>query len=842
MPRRREEIMMKKAVIVGLLLVVALTSLGLGREIVVTSTADSGKGSFRWALQTARSGDVITFDPVVFPPDDPATICLQSELPPIDRPRRAITIDASNVGVVIDGADVPGDWNNGLQIYTDDCVVMGLQLRNFTGSGITACGGSRNRIGGDPEVGTSPTGQGNLLASNGIGIDLCSGGADNVIAGNIIGTDVSLQEYLGNWPFGISIEDGVTDTTIGPANVLAHNHVAIDIQGQGALRNRLTRNVFHESQLTTVVLRGGGNLELPAPFVGLVDTAEGHVHGTACAGCDVEVLALSDDGWTSFEGLARANDDGEFLFEKGYALSGETVVALATDAEGNSSPPSARFGVASRIQQGTGELPERFATYPSDGLDDNRIAVFTCALLHPEYEPEVFPEYGVLDVSHILQLGVTRVRLSISNLDVDKIDWDVSEFEIKPEHDAFINELVGNDISVTFNLNFWDKDYAAEGGRVRHPRFRSDAEIDRYLDYVQFIVRHFRGRIDFYELWNEPTVRDCIMEVALRDYIELARRAIPIIRQEDPAAKVIVGSISFAIYPDAQEFLVGVLESDVMSVADAISWHPMYGTSPEYEYHRHYYYGYAELVRGWRRIADEHGFSGTFQGDELNWLTPDQSLPFDLQPWPNEYSEAQCAKYFARGIVMHLGLVDSTSVILLNNKPLVYGVIQNLCTAMAGNESIDTLATIDIDCDSPVATCAFRYANGDRLLAVWTDGIAQDEDPGVPATVTLPNMIAGSATGIDVLHGFEQELAFEIDGEDTIVRDLLVKDYPILIRLSDITFGPGYEETVGDGFHRIGDIDAVDATHGGADRDGDGVPDDEDYCPDWPGSKEANGC
>lgn len=26
------------------------------------------------------------------------------------------------------------------------------------------------------------------------------------------------------------------------------------------------------------------------------------------------------------------------------------------------------------------------------------------------------------------------------------------------------------------------------------------------------------------------------------------------------------------------------------------------------------------------------------------------------------------------------------------------------------------------------------------------------------------------------------------------------------------------------------------------DRDGDGVPDDEDYCPDWPGSPEANGC
>jgi len=61
--------------------------------------------------------------------------------------------------------------------------------------------------------------------------------------------------------------------------------------------------------------------------------------------------------------------------------------------------------------------------------------------------------------------------------------------------------------------------------------------------------------------------------------------------------------------------------------------------------------------------------------------------------------------------------------------------------------------------------------------------------------------------------------------------------------LSDVTTGPDYEETVGDGFHRLGDVDAVpSSTGGGSDRDGDGVPDDEDYCPDWPGSKEANGC
>jgi len=827
--------------LIGVSLFITIGVSCVAAEVVVSSTADSGVGTFRRALETAGSGDTIAFDPTVFPPDDPATIYLQSELPPIERPRRAIIIDASHAGVAIDGENVPGEWNNGLQIYTDDCVVMGLQIRNFTGSGLTACG-SRNQIGGDPEAGTGPTGQGNLLASNGIGIDLCGGGTGNIIAGNIIGTDVSLQDDLGNRPFGISIEDGVTDTSVGPANVLAHNQVAVDIQGEGAIRNTLTRNVFHQSQLTTVVLRSGGNRELPAPVVDLVDDAGGLVGGVACPDCVIEIFTVSGDGWTSFEGAGTADEDGNFSFSKGESLSGEAVVTAATDQDGNSSPLSDLFAVGSRIQLGTGSLPRRYVTYPSSVLDDNRIAVFTCALLHPEYEPEVFPEYGVLDAGHILQLGVTRVRLSINNLDVDKIDWDVSEFEINPEHDAFIDELVGNGVSVTFNLTFWDKDQAAEGNPVRYPRFRSNAEMDRYLDYVRFIVRHFKGQVDFYELWNEPTVRDCIMEVDLSDYIELARRAIPIIKQEDPAAKVIVGSISFAVHPDAQEFLLGVLESDLMAIADAISWHPMYGTSPEYEYHYDYYYEYAEMVREFRRIGEEHGLAGTLQGDELNWLTPDQSLPFDLQPWPNEYSEHQCAKYFARGITTHLGLVDSTSVILLNNKPVVYGTIQNLCTAMAGNKAIDMPVQIDIDTDGPVAYCTFRYPNGSRVLAIWTDGIAQDEDAGVSATIAFPDMTAGSITGIDVLYGVEQDLVFEIDDGDTIVRDLVIKDYPILIQLGDITFGSDYEEAVGDGFHRIGGNDVTGVRAGGNDRDGDGVPDDEDFCPDWPGSPETSGC
>ena len=56
------------------------------------------------------------------------------------------------------------------------------------------------------------------------------------------------------------------------------------------------------------------------------------------------------------------------------------------------------------------------------------------------------------------------------------------------------------------------------------------------------------------------------------------------------------------------------------------------------------------------------------------------------------------------------------------------------------------------------------------------------------------------------------------------------------------TFGSSRKETVGDGFQRFGDGNVIGASAVGIDRDGAGVPNDEDLCPDWLGSEQTSGC
>ena len=84
---------------------------------------------------------------------------------------------------------------------------------------------------------------------------------------------------------------------------------------------------------------------------------------------------------------------------------------------------------------------------------------------------------------------------------------------------------------------------------------------------------------------------------------------------------------------------------------------------------------------------------------------------------------------------------------------------------------------------NPIASYGFNLPNGDSLFAVWNDGVAIDYDPGVPSTLTFPDTSAQKVIGVDVLHGFEQELINEMVNGNLVIRNFLIKDYPIILRL-----------------------------------------------------------
>jgi hypothetical protein len=104
---------------------------------------------------------------------------------------------------------------------------------------------------------------------------------------------------------------------------------------------------------------------------------------------------------------------------------------------------------------------------------------------------------------------------------------------------------------------------------------------------------------------------------------------------------------------------------------------------------------------------------------------------------------------------------------------------------MAGHTAASQEVVIESAVNN-ILSYSFTMSNGDRLFTLWTNGAAVEFDPGVNATLTFTceEDMPDSATAIDVLHGYAQQLEFEVIGNQLIINDLRVKDYPIILKLS----------------------------------------------------------
>ncbi len=782
-----------------ILLILAASHAATARDLIVRSTADSDSGTLRWALETARAGDTITFDPAVFPPSDPETVTLRNPLPPLIC--GSLTIDASDAGVILSGRLLREGEFNALEIVSSSNTVRGLQILDFSGCGILIAGSARNNtIGGERSIGRGPFGQGNAVGrcNGGVGI-WGSHATGNSVIGNAIGTDRSGGLDLGNVD-GIALGDGATRNTIGPGNVIAHNReTGVLILSRGTSRNTITRNSIFENGWTGIRFE---DAHPGATEITLQDASiqAGLLSGHSCPECEVEFFSDSGSQGRSFIASTMADEHGCYTLSTDSPVVGPAVTATATDPHGTTGPFLILAHVlddSEALQQDNPHVARSVMARTSDQLEDNRLAQLASLAsdVHSREDADSF-------VKQHLELGLTWYRISL-----DWLDWcevvespRFSSTDIDPNADVAITMLHEKGVDVMLDLVYWDE--RASIAKPREQLYTTAAEIDRFVNYARTIARHFRGRVASYAVLNEPNVPDPGQFVTPDDYVELVRCTAPAIREEDPSSRIVIGEVTPLWGCDGLDYLHKIMSSDVLPMVDGIAWH-WGGASPEF--HADFYYGYPELVRDIRSIAEERGFKGELFAEEITLRTA-------KTPHPSEYmgyEEIPALKYTLRVALMNLGLDLAAGLNFENLEgiPLQKRMTQTLCAAMAGHEAIDLPVAIDIDTEDPVAYCAFRNPNGDRMLAIWTDGIAQDEDPGIPATISFPALAAGFVTGIDVLHGFEQELVFEIDDGSTIVRDVLVKDYPILIQLSDITFGPDYEETIGDGFHRLGERD-----------------------------------
>ena len=267
---------------------------GLYHTFTVDQTSESlGGGSLRWAMEQAETleGSELAVVDFQIPLDDPHFIDadyamggdpdpdaywmqVSSELPSLQRGN--VVINGLSQGgfvtellrfdeepnpagpeIILDGRSL---LTNGFEIDSDHNSIFGLTIQQFAQNGILIRGDentvSSNFIGTDPTgsigMGNGATGvlvqnrsrnrlDNNLLSGNGFygALILGTSAADNLIAGNKIGTDASGTAAIGNG-VGIGVLRAPDNGFVG--NLISGNEVGVDIRDATALGNTFVIN------------------------------------------------------------------------------------------------------------------------------------------------------------------------------------------------------------------------------------------------------------------------------------------------------------------------------------------------------------------------------------------------------------------------------------------------------------------------------------------------------------------------------------------------------------------------------------------------------------------------
>jgi len=107
-------------------------------------------------------------------------------------------------------------------------------------------------------------------------------------------------------------------------------------------------------------------------------------------------------------------------------------------------------------------------------------------------------------------------------------------------------------------------------GAVGCAPIRTERAYSAWLRYVDATVKHFKGRIEYYEIWNEPegdwTWRP---KANPKEYAEFAVRTGEVIKTADTGAKVITGSH----YDDSMHFFNEEFAYGTLKVSDGVTYH-----------------------------------------------------------------------------------------------------------------------------------------------------------------------------------------------------------------------------------------------------------------------------
>jgi hypothetical protein len=433
----------------------------------------------------------------------------------------------------------------------------------------------------------------------------------------------------------------------------------------------------------------------------------------------------------------------------------------------------------------------------------------------------------------------SRVGYDMSLFQWAYVEREKGKYQLDERADAAVTEAVRNGMQVVLCLDKGNWNYAPNPkvmDRTRDlmetysnnpgsPRDWQDMVLDYppqmegYLNYVRFMVRHFKDRVRYYEVWNEwgPYTYE-----EARRYARLLKAALPAIRAEYPEAKIIPASPGWlqAMKDRAEHgfsFFKALADEGLLSQVDVLAFHPFYDPPAQDPYLANF----ANDFREFQQFVRGSGFKGSeYFASEWDFFTayPHSDLPGYSDH--ERHSEMQKAIYASRlnTLFAHLGIVSfwnetfqtmqtmrglslfrntfSNEVTCPTQPEIIYYMFRTLATVLEDAVGEEVPATFTEARDAPVPVNSPRglveqygFQQGkERIIAFWLPGKADENGNDfaplvLDVSIQVPN--ARQATLIDVLNGTETPLNVNHSASGLVIPKVYAQSWPRLLRISE---------------------------------------------------------
>ena len=168
-------------------------------------------------------------------------------------------------------------------------------------------------------------------------------------------------------------------------------------------------------------------------------------------------------------------------------------------------------------------------------------------------------------------------------------------------YDNFVNNAKANDKKILAGLAYstpW-----LNNGKNRDYISREDFKY--FLNYVEVTVSRYKGKVDAWEIWNEPNW--LFWKGTDKEFFELSRLTAIKIREVDPDAYIVGGSILWV----PKNFIKNMKKAGAMENLDALSFHP-YSVNPK---------GAMRLLDDFLKITSKINFKGDIWITEVGYPT-----------------------------------------------------------------------------------------------------------------------------------------------------------------------------------------------------------------------------